>query len=80
MMYSLSMLIVELESARRRLLYFLEVPDAKQQANLDASSTGLKSRSWALNNLRKGKRALALLSACTLSLEPASKSAVSLRR
>jgi hypothetical protein len=31
-----------------------------QQANLDASSTGLKSRSWALNNLRKDKRALAL--------------------
>jgi hypothetical protein len=31
-----------------------------QQANLDASSTGLKNRSWALNNLRKDKRALAL--------------------
>jgi hypothetical protein len=32
-----------------------------QQANLDASSTGLKIRAaWALNNLRKDKRALAV--------------------
>jgi hypothetical protein len=34
MMYSLSLLIVELETARRRLLYFFEVPDAKPTSEL----------------------------------------------
>jgi hypothetical protein len=59
-MYSLSSLIVELETARRRLLYIFEVPDAKPKSELRRSSTGLKIRSRALNNLRKDKRALAL--------------------
>ena len=34
MMYSLGLLIVELETARRRLLYFFEVPDAKPTSEL----------------------------------------------
>jgi hypothetical protein len=45
-MYSLGLLIVELETARRRLLSAFEVPDGKPQVDLERSQFPMRRTQW----------------------------------